>query len=210
MVTLQKVIPYALTALHCPSAFFHIFFKNTLKISFVTETTKLKDTGHNVFIFNVSPSNEQEHVTKMNTSLARSSYVLFLKSEEVWFLDSSTKLCSPTRSRLHSGSFRYIGDQISLVVVLCTTLFLRSSLFLRAFTVYEFFLGHFTTNCSRALSRFTGTFEKFVHGHFTGSRALNSCSRALLRVHGQVCSKFFTGSFEMFTGTFLKLFTGTF
>ena len=60
MVTLQKVIPYALTALHCPSAFFHIFFKNTLKISFVTKTTKLKDTGHNVVIFNVSPSNEQE------------------------------------------------------------------------------------------------------------------------------------------------------
>ena len=96
MVTLRKVIPYALTALHCPSAFFHIFFKNTLKISFVTKTTKLKDTGHNVVIFNVSPSNEQEHVTKMNTSLARSSYVLFLKSEEVWFPDSSTKLCSPT------------------------------------------------------------------------------------------------------------------
>ena len=71
------------------------------------------------------------------------------------------------------------------------------------------FLRHFT-NCSRALSRFTGTFEKFVHGHFTGSRALNSCSRALLGVHGQVCSKIFTGSFEMFTGTFLKLFTGTF
>ena len=145
----------------------------------------------------------------MITSLARSSYVLFLKSEEVWFPDSSTKLCSPTRSRLHSGSFRYIGDQISLVVVLCTTLFLRSSLFLRAFTVYEFFFRHLP-HCSRALSRFTGTFEKFVHGHFTGSRALNSCSRALLRVHGQVCSKIFTGSFEMFTGTFLKLFTGTF
>ena len=60
MVTLLKVIPYALTALHCPSAIFHIFFKNTLKISFVTKTTKLKDTGHNVVIFNVSPSNEQE------------------------------------------------------------------------------------------------------------------------------------------------------
>ena len=75
---------------------------------------------------------------------------------------------------------------------------------------YMNFLGHFTTNCSRALSRFTGTFEKFVHGHFTGSRALNSCSRALLGVHGQVCSKIFTGSCEMFTGTFLKLFTGTF
>merc|ERR1712030_15049 len=96
MVTLRKVIPYGLTTLHCPSAFFHIFFKNTLKISFVTKTTKSKDTGHNVVIFNVSPSNEQEHVKKMNTSLARGSYVLFLKSEEVWFPDSSTKLCSPT------------------------------------------------------------------------------------------------------------------
>ena len=96
MITLQKVIPYALTALHCPSAIFHIFFKNTLKISFVTKTTKLKDTGHNVVIFNVSPSNEQEHVTKMNTSLARSAYFLFLKSEEVWFPDSSTRFCSPT------------------------------------------------------------------------------------------------------------------
>ena len=61
MVTVEKVMPYAITALHCPSAFFHIFFKSTLKISFVTETTKLKDTSHNVVIFNVSPSNDQEH-----------------------------------------------------------------------------------------------------------------------------------------------------
>ena len=132
--------------------------------------------------------------------------VVFVLRIRIWVCFSGLS----TVSRLHSGSFRYIGDQISLVVVLCTTLFLRSSLFFTSFYGVWFFLGHFTTSFSRALSRFAGTFEKFVHGHFTGSRALNSCSRALLRVHGQVCSKIFTGSFEMFTGTFLKLFTGTF